>query len=513
MARVITSRRRTLSVRQGVFLALLLLCVIAVSMLLVNLQALASAAFMLERAEISNRQLSAYQQLSIDLLEYIRVSTSSTRVVANRASVVHADLESLDASVKLEVGLVHDNGGNESDDVESRRLLRIHAAVERFLATPSASNAGVYEDEVRPMLVEAVLGERSEVAGVAQSMAALQGSMRVTGPIGVLLQLSTAGIVVVLVGRLVFDPLSRLVADMRLLGRGSLAHRVDVERHDEFGLLALHINRMARSLDRGRRLLLASNENLETTVLERTQTLSERNAELKEIDESRRRFFADVSHELRTPLTAIVGEADVTLRIADRLVEPYRDALGSILANSTYLNRRIDDLMALARSLDGRLELDRRSVALEQVVNEAMKEIGSLARINDVRIRVDVCEETLVVRGDHARLRQCLMVLLDNAIKFSRGSDTITVALAQERSHVTVSVIDEGGGIPTEDLSYVFERFYQSEVGKRMGGTGLGLAIARRIADAHDGTIEAFRNERGGTRVTLSLPLEEKAEA
>ena len=113
-------------------------------------------------------------------------------------------------------------------------------------------------------------------------------------------------------------------------------------------------------------------------------SLLEKNEELREIDTSRRRFLADVSHELRTPLTAIVGEADVTLKIAGNDAEACRAALYSILANSTYLNRRIADLMALARSSDGQLDIEKRTVDLNVVATDAMAEIASLAKINGV---------------------------------------------------------------------------------------------------------------------------------
>ena len=202
--------------RRGVLLALLFLGLVAVGQLVLTLQAFSSAAFMLQRAQTSNRQLSAYQLLSIDLLEYIRIEQSHSPTVdfvERRQAAVTADLTTLDMLVRFEVALVRENGGNEGDEPESRRLQRIHFAIERLMASPAASTAGVYEDDVKPMLVEAVAGEQAEVEDVLRSMKALQASMRAAGPMGVLLQLAAAGLVIGLVSRLVLNPLARLVAD------------------------------------------------------------------------------------------------------------------------------------------------------------------------------------------------------------------------------------------------------------------------------------------------------------
>ncbi len=499
------------SVRRAVAAALSILAFIAVVQLFVELRAFSSAAFLLQRAAISYRQLEAYQRLSIALLDDMRAKRGrSPRSADEQGRIVREGLANLEQLSSLEIELIHDHGASEIRSSEDKRLSRIAGATRRLLLADSDPAETIYDSDIGANLGDAIRGEDEEVLHAHEEMSALQTRLSVAGPLGVLLQVATAGLVVLLVGRLVLAPVNRLVVDIRLLGRGALAHRVAVKRHDELGLLALHINRMAASLERGRRALVTANDRLEGIVLDRTRALSERNAELKQIDESRRRFFADVSHELRTPLTAIIGEADVTLRIAGDTVPPYRSALASILANSTFLNRRIDDLMALARSNDGIPALDLRTVDLDLVAAEAVAEIGSLARINDVRLRLVSRETPPAIRGDRARLRQVVMILLDNAVKFSREGQEVVLVVGRDGEQASLCVVDSGRGIAAADLPKVFERFYQAEHGKRLGGTGLGLAIARRIVEAHGGTIDAASGETGGTCVTLRLPADEE---
>ena len=507
---------RRLSVRFRVLMALLVLVALAVGQLALNRHATASAAYLLRRAEISYRQLSVYRQLSIDTLEYVLARQGPETTGAEERQRVESSLTEIDNLTTFEVGLVHDNGGDETNLSERDRIAHIRAMIESIFAIGAAKVPGtigaesarrIYQTALKPMLKQAVDEERDEIAGVEQAMRDLQTEMRWFGRLGILVQIVAVGLILLFVNRMMLDPLTRLVSDIRQFGRGSLGHRVDVNRHDEFGLLAQHINRMARQLERRRQSLVIANTQLEATVADRTAELLASNEELREIDESRRRFFADVSHELRTPLTAIVGEADVTLRNANSDIEECRDALASILANSTYLNRRIDDLMALARSSSGELDLDRKIVDLNIIAADAIGEIRSLARVNCVIMQFEPLDHPIIVDGDRGRLRQGLMILLDNAVKFSPPYKTVEVMLADRGSHADLTVVDQGKGIALEELPRVFERFYQTEVGRRMGGTGLGLSIARRIVEAHRGKIAADSGAAGGTAITMTFPL------
>lgn len=210
---------------------------------------------------------------------------------------------------------------------------------------------------------------------------------------------------------------------------------------------------------------------------------------------------------MRTPLTAIVGEADVTLRIKPNDGEAYRESLRAILANAALLNRRVDDLLALARSADGQLTLQRETVDLNRIAADAIAESAGLAKINSVTVEFDGLAAPLLIGGDRMRLKQALMILLDNAIKFSPPAEAVDVALVDRGETANIVVVDRGRGVSSGEIPHLFERYYQTVDGRRLGGTGLGLAIARRIVEAHGGTICAASDARGGTTITMTFPV------
>jgi signal transduction histidine kinase len=506
-----------LSVRRGTLVALVALIALAGAQWAISLVTVDHAAFLLKRAEVSYKQLREYQQLSIDDLDYIlarRGMTSAPERDDPTRSAVQSDLERLRTLVAYETTMVRAHGGGDENGDERERLDRINGATAQIFVEPSAERAvEIYRADLQPLLVEAIEGEQGEAAAVEQAMRRMQRQMRWVGAAGVAAQAVVLLMIMIRANRSVLDPLSRLVEDIRQYGRGRLGHRVAVDRHDEFGLLSRHINRMARQLERHQQSLIDANDRLEATVTERTRSLREKNEELREVDERRRRFFADVSHELRTPLTAIVGEADVTLRINSADREAYRNSLRAILANATLLNRRVDDLLALARSSDGQLRLERETVDLNSVAADAVAEIGALAKINDVTIRFDALPAALLVDGDRMRLKQALMILLDNAVKFSPPSQTIDVVLADHGETASVAVSDRGPGVAAAEIPHLFERYYQTEDGRRMGGAGLGLAIARRLVEAHQGTICLASGANGGAMIRMTFPTATDAQS
>ena len=504
------------SVRRSVAASLAVAVALAGLQLAIGWGAISSAAFILKRAEISHRELTDYQQLSIDTLEYLVAAHTPGDLrdeAAHQRFVVEARLAGLEKLTAAEAALTTEIGTFEGDLGERERLLEIRSTIERIFAADQAQSeirsesVSTYHKDLQPIIAAAIAKETSEIAALEQSMRDLQERVGWLGRLWICAQVAIGLLVLLIINKFVLDPLSRLVADIREFGRDHLGHRVQVRRHDEFGLLAQHVNRMARHLERSRLGMLALNRDLEATVCERTSALQARNDELHEIDASRRRFFADVSHELRTPLTAIVGEADLILRAPDLDPGANLEAVSSILANAKFLNRRIDDLLALARSMNGQLELYPELVDLNSIAGEAMIEIKSLAKVNKVMTRLEALADPALIQGDRRQLRQCLMILLDNAVKFSRAYQPVDMVVRRVATHAEVTVLDLGKGIPAEDLPRVFEPFYQSEVGRQKGGTGLGLSIARRIVEAHRGAIAATGTASGGTAITITIPL------
>jgi signal transduction histidine kinase len=181
-------------------------------------------------------------------------------------------------------------------------------------------------------------------------------------------------------------------------------------------------------------------------------------------------------------------------------------ALRGVESESIRLGRIVEDLLILARADAGERLFERRRFVLDDVVLDAVATAGALAQSKQVSILVGDCNEC-IVQGDPGLVRQLVMILLDNAIKFTPPGGTIHVRMLSEDDRSTLIVQDEGAGIPADQLPRVFDRFYRGDPARARGeGAGLGLSIARWIADAHDAPVEITSSENVGTRVEVRFP-------
>jgi len=207
-----------------------------------------------------------------------------------------------------------------------------------------------------------------------------------------------------------------------------------------------------------------------------------------------REFAADASHELRTPLTVIRSSVEYLGRHRSEPVASVGDALEDITAEVDQLSTLVEDLLLLARSDSGAIELDRLPLDLGDVAGEAASTMAQPAADRHVRIVVD--PEPAAVTGDPVRLRQLVAILVDNAIRHSPAGGEVRVAIRADARSTDLTVEDQGPGIRPEDLPRVFDRFWRAP-GAPPGGTGLGLAIAQWIVERHGGQI-AVSNRTGG---------------
>jgi signal transduction histidine kinase len=216
-----------------------------------------------------------------------------------------------------------------------------------------------------------------------------------------------------------------------------------------------------------------------------------------------REFAADASHELRTPLTVIRSSVEYLERHRDEPVAQVGSALVDIDDEVRHMTAIVEDLLLLARSDSGAVALESVPVDLGDVAADGAEALGKPAAKRGVRVEVD--PQPAVVTGDPARLRQLVMILVDNAIRHSPTDGRVGVAVQADGTGASLVVEDEGPGIRPEDLPHVFERFYRAP-GAPGGGTGLGLAIAAWIVDRHGGRIEAANRLEGGARFVVRLP-------
>ena len=218
-----------------------------------------------------------------------------------------------------------------------------------------------------------------------------------------------------------------------------------------------------------------------------------------------RRFMADAAHELRTPLTVLRTRAEVALQ---RQREPaeYQTALQAMEREAQRLGGIVEDLLLLARADAGERPVARERLYLDDVLLDVAGGTRIMAERRGVSLEVDPVDETVIV-GDPALIRQLLMIVLDNAVKFTPSGGRIHVGVSATTGEALVVIEDTGPGIAPDQLPHIFERFYRGDPARgRADGAGLGLAIARWIADAHGASIEVSSEAGHGTRVAVRFP-------
>jgi signal transduction histidine kinase len=232
--------------------------------------------------------------------------------------------------------------------------------------------------------------------------------------------------------------------------------------------------------------------------------------------EHMRRFMADAAHELRTPLTVLRSRAEVTLQ-QPRETATYVAALSGIESEARRLGRIVEDLLTLARADTGERPVERRRIYLDDLALDAIQAAQAVAETHGITLEVDEFAEA-PVQGDAALLRQLVMILLDNAVKFTEPGGRVRIRVGGPASRPSLVVEDSGIGIPEDQLPHIFERFYRGDAARtrvrpsRSGeGAGLGLSIARWITRVHDADIRVTSAAGRGTRVEVHFPAPDPA--
>jgi two-component system OmpR family sensor kinase len=236
-----------------------------------------------------------------------------------------------------------------------------------------------------------------------------------------------------------------------------------------------------------------------------TATINDMLGRLESSFETQQRLVADVSHELRTPLTTIQGNVDLLRRGAADDPAMRNEALAAIGNETARMRRLVNDLLLLAQA-DAGLQLHLQPVELDTLILDVYRQGQVIAQNTGVHVRLGA-EDQAVVLGDADRLRQLLLNLVDNAIKYTPSGGDVTLTLKRQAGWVQIVVEDTGAGIAPEDLPHIFDRFYRADRSRtRPGGAGLGLAIAKWVAEAHGGQLEVESRPGAGTIFTLYLP-------
>jgi two-component system sensor histidine kinase BaeS len=282
-------------------------------------------------------------------------------------------------------------------------------------------------------------------------------------------------VMAIAIARWISVPVERLTAAARRMESGDLAVRVEPAGGAELAELAHGFNAMAAALDR--------------------------------TEEQRRRMVSDVAHELRAPLTNIRCDLE---SMQDGLTAPTPERIASLHEQTMHLAHLVDDLQDLALAEAGRLELDARPIAIAELARRAAAGMDIRARDRGVRI---LCEgsDDVIVLADARRAVQILTNLLANAVAHMENGGEVRIAWQQTGSEAVIRVIDHGTGIPADELTRIFERFYRVDPSRSRatGGAGLGLPIVRQLVAAHGGRVWA-ESDAEGSMFSFTLPAWER---
>ncbi len=495
---------------------------------------------LIDRAHLSQNQLELLLLLAGRVSDFGLVATEVARapqdrrsMIASAATEVSAVFDLIEASIEKQVAALTDDVERNAEATEGLGVARMRAMFQNLdrqisqaleqtadpeeRATRTRGHLDVFGVGFSPILSSAVEDERREAQIAWGAMVALKRNLLTVA--GFLASGALLLAILLYFGplRSVLRRLEQTVQGAEAIASGHLDTRLAASGGDELGALMTSFNRMAENLREREQRLLAAQLDLQHTINARTADLRAANDRLEEIDSNRRRFCADVSHELRTPLTVILGEAELMLRQGESVPAGCRTSMATIQTRARRLNRRIDDMLRVARSESGRLELRLTQTEAGEIVADAVEDTLALAKRSGIELRLERGPGNLYVHGDRDWLRQVCGGLIANAVKFSAAPGVIEVKASGQDGAAVLEISDQGAGIPGGEMHRVFDRFYKAgNDGQAEVGHGVGLALAKWIIDEHKGRIElmspgrlADGNGRPGTTVVLRLDLAE----
>jgi signal transduction histidine kinase len=230
-------------------------------------------------------------------------------------------------------------------------------------------------------------------------------------------------------------------------------------------------------------------------------------AEVEERSRHKSEFLAGMSHELRTPLNAIIGFSEVLLAgMAGDLTAKQAEYIDDILSSGQHLLALINDVLDLSKVEAGRMELEVTSVSLPALIESTMRVMRERASRGGIGLSVEIDSDIGPIEGDERKLKQVLVNLFSNAVKFTPVGGRVAVIARCDGDALTIAVRDTGVGIPPEEQQRIFEEFRQAGGGATREGTGLGLALARRFVELHGGAIGVESRPGAGSTFTIVIP-------
>ncbi|MFH1958647.1 MAG: ATP-binding protein [bacterium] len=305
-------------------------------------------------------------------------------------------------------------------------------------------------------------------------------------------------------------PLKQISVATEKFAKGDFSERFPVKTKDVIGNLQLSLNDMAEQLDDLNKNMqrkideaTAKYETANKDLQDKAVRLEDANKKLKELDNLKSDFVSMVSHELRTPLTGIIGFAKTLQKL--KLNEEQKEKYLKIIESEGYrLAKLVEDFLDISKIESGHIEFHFRKIDIKESIKEVIESFEDNGNID-----VNMPDKELIVRADTDKIKQVLINVLSNAVKYTAGGKKIAVSAEEiEDDKIKISIKDEGPGIKKEDLNKIFNKFYRcdDDIAKKSRGSGLGLAISKEIVRLHKGKIWAESDYGHGSRFNIILP-------
>jgi signal transduction histidine kinase len=524
----------SISIRARILLFQVIVAAAVLVMAGVVYVAIRSADYYVNRTAWTNQQLRAISELAVaanryseQIAEMLLIGPPERADFQSARAALEASFAKLEQLSREEIAFLQapEERAREQRELDRLRRMRalyddINRSAEQLFALRDAGRQDEavvlfrreienrLDAEFENLIGAAVEDEVAEVESADREAAEMARRLMVLLAVSSLMAIVASVVTGYLLHRSLAQPIAQLTRGAIAIGQGDLEHRIGYSGKDELGLLAMRFDDMAGRIRDQQGQLLAARSHLEEQVRQRTEALEEANRRLREVDHLRIQFLADISHELRTPLTVLRGEAEVTLRGNSRPETGYRETLVRIVDQAEDMARLVDDLLFLARAETDTIQFERIRLDLRDVLVEAVFDAEVLSAAKPVTIESSTCSAPLMVDGDRQRLKQALMIVLDNAVKYSEVGGVVTVDLRTGASRAELVVRNCGTGIAPEDRPYVFDRFYRGRgtSAKEAAGSGLGLPIAKWMIEKHGGSI-GLTSAEGVTEVRIGLPV------
>jgi signal transduction histidine kinase/CheY-like chemotaxis protein len=331
-------------------------------------------------------------------------------------------------------------------------------------------------------------------------------------------------LVYLMVNQLVRHPVERLADKAKKFAEGDMSVKVDVKTDDEIGILGQTFNYMVDSVSSFSNKLEEEVKRKSALLNERTRLmnlLERANKDLRELDKMKSTFLANMSHELRTPMNAIIGYTDLLIDGVDGPINEEQDkSLNKVATNARHLLQLINDVLDISKIEAGKMKINPKEIDLRWLVESVAPTFEPQLKMKGITLTVNISDVLPHVYGDEARLKEVLINLMSNAIKFTHeGGITISARLSERGVNpgapplfMEICVEDSGIGIKEEDIGKIFDKFVQADLTtvRQYEGTGLGLSIARGLISLHKGMIWVTSKLGKGSTFCFTLPLKKE---